>query len=180
MLPTARRPAMLIPVGPLPPDPRLPRETGRKLRKLQVCPSKTVSLWGCSRRVREQFGNIKSSVAFLGRFLCSSSCSLVLEISNQGALSRQQPESREVRNCVSGFSRELAVPPSKLVLLFNAAFCRREESLSYWRGTRFLERAMGIEPTSEAWEALNKTLKSIELAALSFLRDGLNWKPDGN
>jgi hypothetical protein len=44
----------------------------------------------------------------------------------------------------------------------------------------FLERAMGIEPTSEAWEALNKTLKAIELAALSFLRDGLNWKPDGN
>jgi hypothetical protein len=33
---------------------------------------------------------------------------------------------------------------------------------------------------SEAWEALNKTLKAIELAALSFLRDGLNWKPDGN
>jgi hypothetical protein len=30
-----------------------------------------------------------------------------------------------------------------------------------------LERTMGIEPTSEAWEALNKTLKAIELAALS-------------
>ena len=26
---------------------------------------------------------------------------------------------------------------------------------------------MGIEPTSEAWEALNKTLKAIDLAALS-------------
>jgi hypothetical protein len=39
---------------------------------------------------------------------------------------------------------------------------------------------MGIEPTSEAWEALNKILKAIELAALSFLRDGLNWKLDGN
>ena len=38
---------------------------------------------------------------------------------------------------------------------------------------------MGIEPTSEAWEALDKTLKAIELAALSFLRDGLNWKLDG-
>jgi hypothetical protein len=33
---------------------------------------------------------------------------------------------------------------------------------------------------SEAWEALNKTLKAIELAALSFPRDGPNWKPDGN
>jgi hypothetical protein len=43
-----------------------------------------------------------------------------------------------------------------------------------------MERAMGIEPTSEAWEALNKTLKAIELAALSFLRDGLNWKSDGH
>ena len=39
---------------------------------------------------------------------------------------------------------------------------------------------MGIEPTSEAWEALNKTRRAIELAALSFLSDGLNWKPDGN
>jgi len=39
---------------------------------------------------------------------------------------------------------------------------------------------MGIEPTSEAWEALNKTLKAIELAALSFLTDGLSWKLDGN
>ena len=30
------------------------------------------------------------------------------------------------------------------------------------------------------WEALNKNLKAIELAALSFLRDGLSWKLDGN
>jgi hypothetical protein len=28
---------------------------------------------------------------------------------------------------------------------------------------------MGIEPTSEGWEGLNKTLKAIELAALAFL-----------
>ena len=39
---------------------------------------------------------------------------------------------------------------------------------------------MGIEPTSEAWEALNKNLKTLELAALSFLRDDLSWKLDGN
>jgi hypothetical protein len=39
---------------------------------------------------------------------------------------------------------------------------------------------MGIEPTSEAWEALNTTLKAIDLAALSFPKDGLNWKLDGN
>jgi hypothetical protein len=43
-----------------------------------------------------------------------------------------------------------------------------------------LERAMGIEPTSEAWEALNKTLKAIDLAALSFPSDDLNWKLGGN
>jgi hypothetical protein len=43
-----------------------------------------------------------------------------------------------------------------------------------------MERAMGIEPTSEAWEALNKTLKAIDLAALSVSTDGLNWKLDGN
>jgi hypothetical protein len=33
-----------------------------------------------------------------------------------------------------------------------------------------------LELTSEAWEALNKTLKLIELAALSFPSDGLSWK----
>jgi hypothetical protein len=43
-----------------------------------------------------------------------------------------------------------------------------------------LKRAMGIEPTSEAWEALNKTPKAIELAALSFPSDGLTWKLNGN
>lgn len=39
---------------------------------------------------------------------------------------------------------------------------------------------MGIEPTSEAWEALDKILKAIDLAALSFLGHGLSWKLDGN
>jgi hypothetical protein len=43
-----------------------------------------------------------------------------------------------------------------------------------------LERAMGIEPTSEAWEALYKTLKAIDLAAFSFFETGLRWKLDGN
>jgi hypothetical protein len=33
----------------------------------------------------------------------------------------EQPEFSEVRNCVSGLSRELAVPPSKLILFLNAA-----------------------------------------------------------
>jgi len=39
---------------------------------------------------------------------------------------------------------------------------------------------MGIKPTSEAWEARNKILKAIDLAALSFQTDSLNWKLDGN
>ena len=39
---------------------------------------------------------------------------------------------------------------------------------------------MGIEPTSEAWEASNKTLKAIDLAALSFPTDGRSWKLEGN
>jgi len=43
-----------------------------------------------------------------------------------------------------------------------------------------MERAMGIEPTSEAWEALNQTLKAIDLAAFSLPSNGLSWKPDGN
>jgi len=44
----------------------------------------------------------------------------------------------------------------------------------------FLERATGIEPVFKAWEARNKTLKAIYLAALSFPSDSLNWKLDGN
>jgi len=43
-----------------------------------------------------------------------------------------------------------------------------------------LQRAMGIEPTSEAREALDKTPEAIDLAAFSFPSDSLNWKPDGN
>jgi hypothetical protein len=43
-----------------------------------------------------------------------------------------------------------------------------------------MERAMGIEPTSEAWEACNKTQKAIDLEALSFPDDGLNRKLSGN
>jgi hypothetical protein len=38
---------------------------------------------------------------------------------------------------------------------------------------------MGIEPTSEGWEALNKTLKVVELVALSFRATALletKWK----
>jgi hypothetical protein len=42
-----------------------------------------------------------------------------------------------------------------------------------------MERAMGIEPTSEAWEARNKNLKTLELAALSRLGEALIWKMNG-
>jgi hypothetical protein len=38
---------------------------------------------------------------------------------------------------------------------------------------------MGIEPTSEAWEARNKNLKTPELAALSSFGGALSWKIDG-
>jgi hypothetical protein len=38
---------------------------------------------------------------------------------------------------------------------------------------------MGSELTPEAWEALNKTLKTLELAALSRSRKAPNWKIDG-
>jgi hypothetical protein len=33
--------------------------------------------------------------------------------------------------------------------------------------SRFMERAMGIEPMSEAWEARNKNLKTLELGQLA-------------
>ena len=46
--------------------------------------------------------------------------------------------------------------------------------------SRNLERAMGIEPTSEAWEVLYQTLKAIDLAALNVSKDGSNWKLNGN
>jgi len=39
---------------------------------------------------------------------------------------------------------------------------------------------MGIEPSSEAWEALNKTLEAIDLPALSYTEKGFSWKRDGN
>ena len=39
---------------------------------------------------------------------------------------------------------------------------------------------MGIEPMSEAWEALTRTLKAIDLAALSSPNDGLDGKLNGN
>jgi hypothetical protein len=42
-----------------------------------------------------------------------------------------------------------------------------------------MERAMGIEPTSEAWDAWNKNLKTLELAALSRFAKPLNWKMNG-
>ena len=55
----------------------------------------------------------------------------ITKFQRNATLSQQQTEFSEVRNCVSGFSRELAVPPSKLFLFFSAAFCRRDKSLSY-------------------------------------------------
>jgi hypothetical protein len=39
---------------------------------------------------------------------------------------------------------------------------------------------MGIELTSEAWEAETKTLKAIDLAALSYTEKCSSWKRDGN
>jgi hypothetical protein len=39
-----------------------------------------------------------------------------------------------------------------------------------------MERAMGIEPTSEAWEACNITQKHAGLAAFSQFSERLNWK----
>jgi hypothetical protein len=40
----------------------------------------------------------------------------------------------------------------------------------------FMERAMGIEPTSEAWEAYDITQKHAGLAAFSQFSERLNWK----
>jgi len=39
-----------------------------------------------------------------------------------------------------------------------------------------MERAMGIEPTSEAWEAYDITQKHAGLAAFLRFSDRLNWK----
>ena len=39
-----------------------------------------------------------------------------------------------------------------------------------------MERAMGIEPTSEAWEACNITQKHAGLAAFSQFSEHLNWE----
>jgi len=39
-----------------------------------------------------------------------------------------------------------------------------------------MERAIGIEPWSEAWEATNKNLKTLELGTLSRFAKSLIWK----
>jgi hypothetical protein len=60
------------------------------------------------------------------------------------------------------------------------AYFQRLSRIKAIESSRLMERAMGIEPTSEAWEALDKTLKAIDLAALCFPSDDLNWKLGGN
>src|SRR5215831_19417518 len=45
--------------------------------------------------------------------------------------------------------------------------------------TGFLERAMGIEPTSEAWEAYLKARKTPKLAAFLRFSVSLKWIPIG-
>jgi hypothetical protein len=65
----------------------------------------------------------------------------------------------------------------------NPQFWGRFSATSRHKGNRikgFMERAMGIEPMSEAWEALTRTLKAIDLAALSSPNDGLDGKLNGN
>ena len=65
-------------------------------------------------------------------------------------------------------------PPSK-TCLFSGEF----RQLSRVRSTgpsEFMQRAMGIEPTSEAWEARNITQKHAGLAAFSRVLVPLNWK----
>jgi hypothetical protein len=72
---------------------------------------------------------------------------------SHGRCHSSSQNSAKYRICVSGFSRELAVPPSKLVLLFNAAFCRRDQSLSHWRDPLRIGGADGI---------VNRLLKKTE------------------
>jgi hypothetical protein len=42
-----------------------------------------------------------------------------------------------------------------------------------------VERATRIEPVSKAWEARNKNLKTLELAAPNRFAEALDWKIDG-
>jgi len=56
----------------------------------------------------------------------------------------------------------------------NPSFWTKDFEIAFvYRG---LERAMGIEPTSEAWEACNITQKHAGLAAFSQFSERLNWK----
>ena len=52
-----------------------------------------------------------------------------------GAVTAAARTRRSAESCF-GLLREPAVPPSKLDLLFIAAFCRRDQSLSCYRETR--------------------------------------------
>jgi hypothetical protein len=60
------------------------------------------------------------------------------------------------------------------------AYFSRFSDVRTIESSELMERAMGIEPTSEAWEALNNNLKVIDLAALTVSKQGSNWKLDGN
>jgi len=84
------------------------------------------------------------------------------------------------RGCVQLDSRRGDSRPTASKIVRFRGQVRGGKPVKPTASTGLMERAMGIEPTSEAWEARNKTLKVIDLAALSFLSDGLNWKLDGN
>jgi hypothetical protein len=66
-----------------------------------------------------------------------------------------QSDSQRAQVTIVRSNPEPAVTPVRLSLFLIAAFCRRDQSLSHWKETRFLERAMGIKPTCETWKPLN-------------------------
>jgi hypothetical protein len=51
-----------------------------------------------------------------------------------------------------------------------------ERSVFWLLGWTFMERAMGIEPTSKAWEAYHITQKHAGLAAFLQFPERFNWK----
>jgi len=109
-----------------------------------------------------------------------------MNVPRHGTAALENPESRVVLPILS-FLQQAAGPALlgdvdgriKLIIRSNTVLVD-QCSANYCCHTRvnesedFLERATGIEPVSKTWEARNKTLKALELAAVSVWEESFN------
>ena len=71
---------------------------------------------------------------------------------------------------------ELAVSACAIRIAIHTSVAYDVPPMNCGAVSALMERAMGIEPTSEAWEAYDITQKHAGLAAFSQVLKALNWK----